>query len=94
MYIGGYNKVIILDINGSRVREVQTDGGYCFGLFYNERNDQMLLRHNRRLWCINLDGQVIYRYDISSDDGLAVDRQGYIYISGYQYHNPSFTTVN
>jgi hypothetical protein len=27
IYIGGYNKVIILDINGSRVREVQTDGG-------------------------------------------------------------------
>jgi hypothetical protein len=27
IYLGGYNKVIILDINGSRVREVQTDGG-------------------------------------------------------------------
>jgi hypothetical protein len=82
--IGGCNKVIILDINGSRLREVQTDGGFIGDLFYNERNDQMLLRHNRRLWCIHLDGQVIYRYDISSDDGLAVDRQGYIYISGYQ----------
>jgi hypothetical protein len=42
--------VIILDINGSRVREVQTDDGVIIGLFYNERNDQMLLRHNGRLW--------------------------------------------
>jgi hypothetical protein len=82
IYLGGYDKVIILDINGSRVREVQTDGGNIWDLFYNERNDQMLLRHNGRLCCISLDSQVIYRYDISGEDGLAVDRQGYIYISG------------
>jgi hypothetical protein len=31
IYIGGRNKVIISDINGSRVREVQTDGGYING---------------------------------------------------------------
>jgi DNA-binding beta-propeller fold protein YncE len=49
IYNGGYNKVIILDINGSRVREVQTDGGSIFDLFYNERNDQMLLRQSGRL---------------------------------------------
>jgi sugar lactone lactonase YvrE len=66
------------------VREVQTDGGYGCGLFYNERNDQMLLRKSERVCCINLDGQVIYRYNISGEDGLAVDRQGYIYISGLQ----------
>jgi DNA-binding beta-propeller fold protein YncE len=84
IYLGGYSKVIILDINGSRVREVQTDGGYGCGLFYNERNDQMLLRKSERVCCINLDGQVIYRYNISGEDGLAVDRQGYIYISGLQ----------
>jgi DNA-binding beta-propeller fold protein YncE len=82
IYIGGYNKVIILDINGSRVREVQTDGGYINGLFYNERNDQMLFRQNGRLCCISLDGQVIFRYNISGDEGLAVDRQGHVYISG------------
>jgi hypothetical protein len=84
IYLGGYSKGIILDINGSRVREVQTDGGYGCGLFYNERNDQMLLRKSERVCCINLDGQVIYRYNISGEDGLAVDRQGYIYISGLQ----------
>ena len=82
IYLGGRNKVIILDINGSRVREVQTDGDYGYGLFYNERNDQMLLRQHWRLCCINLDGQVIYRYNISGGDGLAVDRQGHVYISG------------
>ena len=87
IYLGGNNKVIILDINESRVREVQTDGGFIGDLFYNERNDQMLLRQGGRLWCISLDGEVIYRYDISSDVGLAVDRQGYIYISGYQSNN-------
>jgi DNA-binding beta-propeller fold protein YncE len=82
IYLGGRNKVIILDINGSRVREVQTDGDYGYGLFYNERNDQMLLRQSERVCCISLDGQVIYRYNTSGEDGLAVDRQGYIYISG------------
>ena len=84
IYLGGYNKVIILDINGSRVREIQTDGGNIFDLFYNERNDQMLLRQSGRLCCISLDGHVIYRYDISGPVGLAVDRQGHIYISELQ----------
>ena len=84
LYIGVHNKVIVFDINGSRVREVQTDGGDINGLFYNERNDQMLLRQKWSVRCISLDGKVIYRYDISGEDGLAVDRQGYIYISGYQ----------
>ena len=84
IYLGGNNKVIILDINGSRVKEVQTDGGYSCGLFYNERNDQMLVRQSGRLCCINLDGQVIYEYGILGGIGQAVDRQGHVYISGYK----------
>ena len=71
IYLDGHSKVIILDINGSRVREVRTDGGNIWDLFYNERNYQMLLRQDRRLCCISLDDQVIYRYDISGDVGLA-----------------------
>jgi hypothetical protein len=36
------------------------------------------------LCCINLDGHVIYRYNISGElGGLAVDQQGHVYISGY-----------
>jgi hypothetical protein len=82
IYIGGRNKVIILNTDGSRVREITTDGGYNYNLLYNERNDQLLLRQKGRLWCINLDGHVIYRYDISGFYGLAVDQQGDVYISG------------
>ena len=33
---------------------------------------------------ISLDGHVIYRYDISGPVGLAVDRQGHVYISELQ----------
>jgi hypothetical protein len=83
IYIGGVDKVIILNTDGSRVREITTDGGYNFNLLYNERNDQLLLRQYDRLCCINLDGHVIYRYDISGDLGLVVDQQGHVYISGY-----------
>jgi hypothetical protein len=83
IYIGGRDKVIILNTDGSLVREIATDG-INYNLLYNERNDQLLLRQNgRRLCCINLDGHVIYRYDISGGDGLAVDQQGHVYISGY-----------
>jgi hypothetical protein len=50
---------------------------------HNERNDQLLLRQKGGLCCINLDGHVIYRYDISGrEGGLAVDQQGHVYISG------------
>jgi hypothetical protein len=50
---------------------------------YNERNGQLLLRQPGRLCSINLDGHVIYRYDILGGIGLAVDQQGHVYISGY-----------
>jgi sugar lactone lactonase YvrE len=82
IFIGGIDKVCILNTDGSRVREVTTDGGDNNSLMYNERNDQLLLRQNGRLCCINLDGHVIYRYNISGEIGLAVDCQGHVYISG------------
>jgi DNA-binding beta-propeller fold protein YncE len=81
IYIGGDDKVIILNTEGSFVREITTNG-INNNLLYNERNDQLLLRQKEGLCCINLDGHVIYRYDISGDDGLAVDQQGHVYISG------------
>jgi hypothetical protein len=88
IYIGGENKVLILNTDGSRVREITTDGRYNDNLLYNERNDQLLLRQDgRSLCCINLDGHVIYRYDISGAVGLAVDQQGHVYISGCDSHD-------
>jgi outer membrane protein assembly factor BamB len=81
IYIGGVNKVIILNIDGSLVRKIATHG-INYNLLYNERNDQLLLRQDGRLCCINLDGHVIYRYDISGHGGLAVDQQGHVYICG------------
>jgi sugar lactone lactonase YvrE len=42
----------------------------------------LLLRHDRGLCCINSDGHVTYRYNIPGCDGLAVDRQGHVYLSG------------
>jgi DNA-binding beta-propeller fold protein YncE len=82
IYIGVDSKVIILNTDGSRVREITTDGGDNLNLLYNERNDQLLLRQPGSLCCINLDGHVIYRCDISGGRGLAVDQQGHVYISG------------
>jgi hypothetical protein len=80
--IGGNSKVLILNTDGSRVREITTDSGNNNNLLYNERNDQLLIRQSDRLCCINLDGHVIYRYDISVNLGLAVDQQGHVYICG------------
>jgi hypothetical protein len=86
IYISGGDKVIILNIDGSFVRKIATHG-YNYNLLYNERNDQLLLRQDDRLCCINLDGHVIYRYDISGYEGLAVDQQGHVYISGRHSHD-------
>jgi hypothetical protein len=80
IYIGGRDKVTILNTDGSLVREIPTDR-INYNLLYNERNDQLLLRQRGRLCCINLDGHVIYRYDISGGRGQAVDQQGHVYIS-------------
>jgi len=83
IFIGRKGRVLILNTDGSRVREVITDDDYNSDLLYNEQNDQLLLRGFGTLRCINLDGHVIYRYDISGHRGLAVDRQGHVFISGY-----------
>jgi DNA-binding beta-propeller fold protein YncE len=80
IYIGGLGKVIILNTDGSLVGKIATDRSVNYNLLYNERNDQLLLRHGMGLCCINLDGHVIYRYDISGYRGLAVDQQGHVYI--------------
>ena len=84
IYIGGLNKVIILNIDGSLVRKItcKTHGLINYNLLYNERNDQLLLRQRESLCSINLDGHVIYTYDISGGRGLAVDQQGHVYIGG------------
>jgi hypothetical protein len=87
IYIGGVDKVIILNIDGSLVRKIATTDRNNYNLLYNERNDQLLLRQPGRLCCINLDGHVIYRYDISGWRGLAVDQQGHVYISGLDSHD-------
>ena len=79
IYIGGNDKVLILNTDGSRVRKITIDG-YNSNVLYNERNDQLLLRQVESLCCIDLDGQVIYSYNISGCHGLAVDRQGHVYI--------------
>ena len=70
----------MLDIDGFCLRELTTGGGYNYYLLYNERNYQLLLRQDERLCCINLDGHVIYRYNISGLMGPVVD---HIYQSGY-----------
>ena len=83
IYISGLDKVIILNTDGSLVRKITTPDIINFNLLYNERNDQLLLRQMEGLYCMNLDGHVIYRYDISGrQGGLAVDQQGHVYISG------------
>jgi outer membrane protein assembly factor BamB len=82
IYIGEYGKVLILNTDGSLVRKITAHGGVNYNLLYNERNDQLLLRQRGRLCCINLDGHLIYRYDISGYRGLAVDQQGHVFISG------------
>ena len=88
IYIGGEDKVLILNTDGSLVRKITTDRGLNYNLLYNERNDQLLLRqYGKGLCCINLDGHVIYRYDISGSLGLAVDQQGHVCICGLTSHD-------
>jgi hypothetical protein len=43
IYIGGEDKVLILNTDGSRVREITTDGGKNYNLLYNERNESPLM---------------------------------------------------
>jgi hypothetical protein len=48
IYIGIDNKVLILNTDGSRVREITTDG-INYNVLYNERNDQLLLRLTKNI---------------------------------------------
>jgi hypothetical protein len=50
IYIGGKDKILILNTDGSRVREITTDGGVNYNVLYNERNDQLLLREESLIY--------------------------------------------
>ena len=82
IYLDGVTQVLILNTDGSRVREITTDACYKFNIVYNDKNGQLLLREMRTLRCINLDGHLIYRYTVSGGLGLTVDRQDYVYLCG------------
>ena len=86
IYIGGKDKVIILNAVGSREGEIQVGGLIISDLLYNEEKDQLLLRKEGRLCCIKLNGNDIYEYIISGHRGLAVDKQGRVYVSGNVSH--------
>ena len=74
---------LIAKLTGNEALTCLTNPGFKHNVLYNERNDQLLLRQKEGLCCINLDGHVIYRYDISGHlGGLAVDQQGHVYIGG------------
>jgi hypothetical protein len=53
IYIGGSSKVLILNTDGSRVREITSDG-FNNNLLYNKRNDQLLLRHKQKILNLQL----------------------------------------
>jgi hypothetical protein len=82
IFLGGNGKVIILNTDGMRVRELTTIGGYNHRLVYNENSNQLLLRQHGQLRCINVDGHEIYRYHIKGNAGLTVDRQDHVYTRG------------
>jgi hypothetical protein len=58
----------------------------CMDFSSRRATTALSVHQDRRLCCINLDGHLIYRYDISGG-GLAVDQQGHVYIRGCDSHD-------
>lgn len=82
--IGKQDEIRIVKQNGEIVKTiVLSDGviGVVCSLYYNHHDDSIIYRKRGEVRRIQLDGTVVYQYEVSGESGLAVDAQGNVYVS-------------
>lgn len=86
--VGDENVVHILDKTGTKQTKLKLGGlgNICF-LHYNRTSNQILCRGNGKMKCVDLHGRLIYQYDVDGSSGMAVDRDGNVYLGGYSTHD-------
>lgn len=65
------------------LRDLSYDSHYVSSLYYNPNNDSILYRKIGLINHIQLDGTLLFSYVLSGVSGLAVDKQGNMYMSEF-----------
>ncbi|CAC5369293.1 unnamed protein product [Mytilus coruscus] len=84
IYIGGKDGIIkTLNINGTILKSMQPGSEHIYFMLYDDIHDQLIVRYNNKVLCVNSDGTPVYSKDVSGVAGVTRDRQGNIYFGGY-----------
>ncbi|XP_063397147.1 uncharacterized protein LOC134681446 [Mytilus trossulus] len=86
--VGKQREIKILKSKGEIVRNIVLrdlldDSHYVSSLYYNPTDGSIIYRKMELINHIQLDGTILFSYVVSGESGLAVDKQGNIYMSEF-----------
>ncbi|VDI32993.1 Hypothetical predicted protein [Mytilus galloprovincialis] len=85
IYVGGEGGTIkLLDINGTTLKTINQWSDDIYFMLYNYRNEKLIIIFPSKLRCVKSDGRFVYNMDVSGTAGTTLDRQGNVYLGGYQ----------
>ncbi|VDI81181.1 Hypothetical predicted protein [Mytilus galloprovincialis] len=88
IYVGGEGGIIkTLDTNGTILKSIQYGYDCIYFIAYDDIHDHLIVRCVGKLFCVKLDGTLVYSKDVSGISGVTLDRQGNIYFCDYHGSN-------
>lgn len=84
IFVGSYSMIHVLNHDGSRVATINITNADCIcSLFYRKEINQLLCRSVNGLFTVEQNNDVNLIGQVNGQSGLAIDCQGYIYLSQY-----------
>lgn len=84
--VGKRKEIKMFKSNGENIRRIVLsdlvdDSNYVSSLDYNPNDGSIIYRTMGMVSCIKLNGTISYRYAVTGEAGIAVDKQGNVYVS-------------
>lgn len=86
--VGKINEIKIFEQSGKNLMNILLNdfSSYVirtlhYNILYNQNDDRIVYENSGQICSVQLDGTVLYRYALPGNTGLAVDKQGHVYVS-------------
>lgn len=82
--VGKTDEIRILNQNGEIIKNIVLSDdvlSIVLSILFNQHDGSIIYRKYGQVRCIQLDGTVLYQFEVSGESGLAVDDHGNVYVS-------------